>query len=99
MEAFDNHGFGLNSEVICGLDWVTATRKDADPSNDIAVANLSASGRLPTSAPRGGCTGARDATLAAVCGLTDAGVTLVAAAGNESTDLKDSWPATYDDVV
>jgi len=99
VEVFDDRGFGVDSELICGLDWVAATRRDADPSNDIVVANLSGAGKLPASAPRGGCTGARDARLAAVCGLADAGVVLVAAAGNESADLKDSWPATYDDVV
>jgi len=99
VEVFDNQGIGTSSRMICGLDWVTSTRKDADPSNDIAVANLSGSGKLPGSASRGGCTGAQDAMLLAVCGLVNAGVVLVAAAGNESTDLKDSWPATYDDVL
>jgi subtilisin len=99
VEVFDNHGFGLTSEIICGIDWVTATRKDADPSNDIAVANLSGSGHLPASASRGGCPGAQNAELVAVCGLVDAGVTLVAAAGNNSADFQDLGPATYDDVL
>jgi subtilisin len=36
----------LDSELICGLDWVTSTRSDADPTNDIAVANMSISGPL-----------------------------------------------------
>ena len=99
VEAFDNSGRGTDSEIICALDWVTATRTDSDPSNDIAVANLSGSGQLPASAPQGACSGAQDARLVAVCGLVDAGVVLVAAAGNESTDLQRMWPATYDDVL
>ena len=32
------------SEIICGIDWV-ARRTDADPSNDIAVANMSIGGK------------------------------------------------------
>jgi subtilisin len=99
VEVFDNQGKGTDSTLICGLDWVTATRKDADPSNDIVVANLSGTGTMPASAPRGGCTGAQDARLVAVCGLVDAGVTLVAAAGNESTDFQGLYPATFDDVL
>ena len=99
VEVFDNQGQGSESQMLCGLDWVTATRRDADPTNDIAVANLSGSGHLEASAPRGACSAARDARLLAVCGLVNAGVVLVAAAGNEQNDLKDSWPATYDDVL
>jgi subtilisin len=34
------------SNLICAVDWVTATRTDGDPRNDIAVANVSISGRL-----------------------------------------------------
>ena len=37
-------GGGTWSQIICGIDWVTATRTDADPSNDIAVANMSLGG-------------------------------------------------------
>ena len=29
---------GSASSILCGIDWVTATRTDADPTNDIAVA-------------------------------------------------------------
>jgi subtilisin len=39
VQVADQHGFELDSELICGLDWVTSTRSDADPTNDIAVAN------------------------------------------------------------
>jgi subtilisin len=99
VEAFDNQGRGTDSEIICAIDRVTATRKDADPSNDIAVVNLSGAGQLPASAPGGGCAGAQDPRLVAVCGLVDAGVVLVAAAGNESSEFQRLWPATYNDVL
>jgi subtilisin len=32
---------GTTSTILCGIDWVTSTRTDSDPSNDIAVANAS----------------------------------------------------------
>ena len=41
VRVLKKNGTGSISGVICGLDWVTATRTDADPTNDIAVANLS----------------------------------------------------------
>jgi subtilisin family serine protease len=97
VEAFDDRGSATDSELICALDWVTATRTDADPSNDILVANLSASGHVASA--RGACGAVNDALLVEVCGLVDTGVTLVAAAGNESTDIRDVAPATYDVVL
>ena len=37
-------GFGSDAEVICGIDWVTGTRLDGNPHNDIAVSNMSLGG-------------------------------------------------------
>jgi subtilisin len=38
------NGFVPNSKLLCGIEFVTATRTDSDPRNDIAVANLSLGG-------------------------------------------------------
>jgi hypothetical protein len=38
----DQRDNGATASLICGIDWVTATRTDSDPSNDIAVANMKA---------------------------------------------------------
>jgi subtilisin family serine protease len=90
-------GSASERSILCGLDFVIATRTDGDPANDIAVANLSLVGP-------GGDDGAcgsvdQDALHQAVCRAVAAGVTVVAAAGNESQDLADATPAAYDEVL
>jgi subtilisin family serine protease len=88
---------GSIAMIICGLDWVTATRLDVDPTNDIAVANLSLTAK---GSDDGACgTVNKDALHAAVCRATAAGVVLVAAAGNDAKDLSKYLPAAYDEVV
>ena len=41
VKVLDSTAWGTWSQIICGIDWVTSTRTDSDPSNDIAVANMS----------------------------------------------------------
>lgn len=48
VRVLDKQGFGSTSQIVCGIDWVTATRTDTDPTNDIAVANMSLGGRERT---------------------------------------------------
>jgi subtilisin family serine protease len=90
------NGSGSTSGIICGIDWVTATRKDADPSNDIAVANLSLGGSAP---PTTDCGRGVDPMHTAICASVAAGVTYVVAAGNSGTDLQSSVPASYPEVL
>jgi subtilisin len=98
VRVFDRHGFGPNSAIICGLDWATGTRLDSDPTNDIAVANMSLGG--PAGKATGNCLAApKDAFHDAVCRTITAGITVVAAAGNDSVDFQDIAPATYDEVL
>ena len=90
-------GTANNSQVICGIDWVTSTRTDADPANDIAVANMSLAG---PGTDDGNC-GLTDRSPVhmAICRSVAAGVTYVVAAGNEDTDLAASKPASYQEVL
>jgi subtilisin len=93
----DKSGYITERSILCGLDFVTATRTDGDPANDIAVANMSLAGP-------GGDDGAcgsvdQDALHQAVCRAVAAGVVVVAAAGNDSLDLADATPAAYDEVL
>lgn len=81
-------GAGLTSQVICGIDWVTGTRGDADQSNDIAVANMSLGG--PGSDDKNCGKSSRDAKHQAICRSTAAGVSYVVAAGNEGADMADA---------
>lgn len=88
---------GTEASLLCGIDWVTATRQDADPSNDIAVANMSLTG---SGADDGNCgLSNRDPVHLAICDSVAAGVTSVVAAGNEAVDLQDHFPAAYDEVL
>ncbi|MGH3361660.1 MAG: S8 family serine peptidase, partial [Nocardioides sp.] len=84
-------GTGLNSDVICGIDYVAAH------ADEIEVANMSLGG----GGEDDGACGSQndDAMHAAICSAVDAGVTFVVAAGNDSADAKDFTPAAYDEVV
>src|SRR3989442_7698973 len=65
VRVLDADGFGKNSEVICGIDWVTSTRTDPDPTNDIVVANMSLGGE---GSDDGNCGNTnKDATHLAIC--------------------------------
>lgn len=101
--ATDDEGIITDAALMCGIDWMLSTRSDADPGNDIAVANMSFSS-IQTFPPadvddRRCGTSNQDAVHLAVCNLTAAGVTSVASAGNDANDLALSGPAAYDEVI
>ncbi len=92
VKTLDSNGDGEISEVICGIDWVTA---HAGPLG-IGVANLSLGGPGNRSA----CD--EDALHMAICNATAAGVTYVVAAGNDGRDFGDApeeIPAVYPEVL
>ena len=93
-------GEGSFSSVICGIDWVTSTRTDADPANNVAVANLSLGG---PGDPVRDCATTTDAMHRAICASTGAGVTYVVAAGNSGWDFDypsaPDLPAAYPQVL
>ena len=83
--------------ILCGVDWVTSTRMDSDPTNDVAVANISigAGGR-----DDGACgASAKDALHVAICRSVAAGVTYAVSAGNDGVDIARQIPAAYDEVL
>ncbi len=100
VKVLNVEGKGSVSQVLCGIDWVTATRADANPSNDISVANLSLGGTGPPVTP---CATTRDPLHRAICASTRAGVTYVVAAGNERRDFDNAGapdlPAAYPEVL
>jgi hypothetical protein len=80
-------GQGEFSDVMCGIDWVTAN------AGVIEVANMSLGGEAEV----GSCT---DGSLhEAVCRSVNAGVTYVVAAGNSSLDSSTFVPAAYPEVI
>jgi len=84
-------GVGSTSDVICGIDYVTAN------ADQIEVANMSLGGGGEDD---GNCGQSNnDAQHEAICASVAAGVTYVVAAGNDSADASTSTPAAYDEVV
>jgi subtilisin family serine protease len=100
VKVLDASGGGTFSQIICGIDWVTSTRTDADPANDIAVANMSLGG---AGSPVKDCATTTDPMHRAICASTAAGVTYVVAAGNDGWDFDYAYspdlPAAYPQVL
>ncbi len=64
------------------------------------VLSMSLGGPSPgIDGPGATCRTTRDGYRAAICAATKAGVTVVAAAGNEGSNLADSSPAMYPEVL
>jgi subtilisin len=89
-------GSGTISQVICGIDWVTANAA----ALNIKVANMSLGG---TGVPFGTCASTTDAEYKAICNSTAAGVTYVVAAGNNGWDFdfapQPDVPAAYPEAL
>ncbi|HEX2175134.1 MAG TPA: S8 family serine peptidase [Nocardioidaceae bacterium] len=84
-------GVGSTSDVICGIDYVTAN------ADQIEVANMSLGGGGEDDGNCGETN--NDAQHQAICASVAAGVTYVVAAGNDSADAANSTPAAYDEVI
>ena len=84
-------GVGLNSDVICGIDYVTAN------AGQIDVANMSLGGSGSDDGNCGNSGG--DAMHQAICDSVGAGVTYAVAAGNDHQDSSGFTPAAYDEVI
>ncbi len=93
VRVLSNQGSGSWSNVICGVDWVTANATKLG----IKVANMSLAGG---GSDDGNCGNTNsDALHKAICASVAAGVTYVVAAGNENANFASSAPAAYDEVL
>ena len=94
VKVLHSDNFGSESEIICGLDWVAAN------AATIEVANMSIQGIY-------GYLGndcAAHPYHQAICTVANAGVTIVAAAGNgdffgRPTDARTTVPAQFNEVI
>jgi subtilisin family serine protease len=93
VKVLNRRGSGTWSQVICGIDWVTAHAA----SLDIRVASMSLGGSGSTDGNCGKSNG--DALHLAICDSTAAGITYVVAAGNSAANLATSVPAAYPEAV
>ncbi len=91
VKVLSDAGTGLNSDVICGIDYVTAN------ASKIEVANMSLGGGGTDDQNCGNSN--NDAMHKAICRSVAAGITYVVAAGNDSEDASNSTPAAYDEVI
>ena len=90
VRALNKNGSGSFAWVIGAVEWVTATRQDEDPENDIEVANMSIGCGLPCVVP------AFDEALSE---SAKAGVVYAVAAGNNGGDAGESTFGTNPDVI
>jgi subtilisin len=92
VKVLDSTGSGLESQILCGVDWVTAHAA----ALSIRVANLSLGGP----GPNGSC--GSDPLHLAICTSTGAGVLYTVATGNDGRDFgafPPETPAAYPEVL
>jgi len=90
VKVLDRRGQGTDSTIMAGLDWVADHATLVSPA--IRVVNMSLG--------RSGTLGDNPALRASVLALTQAGITVVVAAGNDRTlEVSQQVPATYPEVI
>jgi subtilisin family serine protease len=102
VRVFRATGYGDESTIICGLDWVVATRSGTPPagSRPIDVINMSIQGPRVVGQPEEcGVGGDGDPIHVAVCSAYAAGITTVVAAGNDAGNAAAVSPAGYDQAI
>lgn len=93
VKVLNSSGSGTFSSIICGLDWVTSNTT----RYNIKVINMSLGGSGSSDNNCGNTNS--DPLHQAICRTRDAGITVVVAAGNSSSDTSTTVPAAYDDAV
>jgi subtilisin family serine protease len=93
VKVLGRNGNGTLSQILCGINWVTANAA----ALHIKVANMSLTGSGQNDNNCGKTN--NDAEHQAVCKSIAAGITYVVAAGNNSTSLANYIPAAYPEVL
>ncbi len=98
VRILDADGSGLLSWYLCGLDWIAAQRDPSDASRPLIEAvNMSVAKWGSDDGACGSLNG--DLLHAAICRLVAGGITVVAAAANDSGPASLRVPAAYDEVI
>lgn len=98
VRILDTAGNGLLSWYVCGLDWIAAQRDPTDSTRPLLEAvnmSVAKAGRDDSNC---GYTNS-DVLHRAICRVVEAGITVVAAAGNNSTSAAGLVPAAYNEVI
>lgn len=98
VRTLDKDGNGLVSWYVCGLDWIAAQRDPADPTRPLFEA-VNMSVERPGADDHACGTTNNDLIHQAICRVVAAGITVVAAAGNDSGNAAAHIPASYDEVI
>ncbi len=93
VKVLDSNGSGTLSQILCGINWVTANAA----ALNIKVANMSLDGSGSNDNNCGKTN--KDAEHQAICASIAAGVTYVVSAGNDSTSFAKEIPAAYPEVL
>jgi subtilisin len=98
VKILNDTGYGLLSWYVCGLDWILAQRDPANSSRPLIEAvNMSVA---KSGADDHACgTVNADILHAAICRVVAGGITVVAAAANDSGSATHRVPAAYDEVI
>jgi subtilisin family serine protease len=105
VRVLNAEGSGTISGITAGIDWVTATREDQDPENDIEVANMSLGCFCPNwvTKPMEDAISGYDEGETHVPGAVDKGIVVVVAAGNEGASVTEGSfavsPAANPDAI
>ena len=98
VKILDDSGNGLLSWYVCGLDWIAAQRDPVDPSRPLFEAVNMSVAKWGSDDGNCGATN-KDVLHAAICRLVKTGVTVVAAAANDSGSAAARVPAAYNEVI
>jgi subtilisin family serine protease len=93
IKVFDDAGNSSEALVLCGVDRLAALNTDANPNNDIDVANMS------WGDPRAWGSCVDDPLHAAICAADALGIVLVGGAGNNAEDAGTFVPAAFPEVI
>ena len=98
VKILNDNGYGLISWYVCGLDWILAQRDPNDSSRPLFEAvNMSVT-KDGSDDHNCGLTN-KDPLHQAICRVTAGGITVVAAAANDSHNASRNIPASYDEVI
>jgi subtilisin len=98
VKILDDGGSGLLSWYVCGLDWIAAQRDPADPTKPlIESVNMSVTKWGHDDRDCGATID--DILHMAICRVVSGGITVVAAAANDSGSAAARVPAAYNEVI